>query len=123
QAARVGGELEARLRAADSSAHDAGLAEEHRAQLPTSTAALAGDTLAPREAAIRRTLERRERAIGVLRDLERALAQTQSAFEAAEAARTRAEADASAARETEHNARDALAAAAAGLLAGYSAWQ
>ncbi len=124
QASQVEQEFRQKLRVADAAALAADLAESHREQtgLPESEISdLKFETV--REAALRRVLTQRDRAIAVLQAHEKKTGAAELAFQAADAERLRAEANAGAAREAEHAAREALAEAARGVFTNYVTWR
>lgn len=124
QAAKVREDVEASLRGADASAVAADLVDEHRRHFPaesTSNSIIPAGT--SEEAALRRVLAQRERALEVLSRRETSVASAQAKLDQAEAEQRHAENAASAARESEHQARAALAETAATAQTAYAAWQ
>lgn len=123
-AARIEAQLQEKIRAADAAAVAADLAAAHREQIGSLESEISDLKFeSGGEAALRRAVAQRERALSVLRGHEQKVAAAQSGLDVAEAARLCAEAEASAAREAEHGARDSLAKEAEALLANYSAWR
>ena len=122
-AVQIEAELEQKRHAVDAAAFAADLAPAHRREMGELDAPIAGLEFSPtRETALRTAVEQRERALVTLRKHEQKVAAAQAAFHAADTARLQAEAAASAAREAEHGARQALAQAGATLMDDYARW-
>lgn len=113
------------LARAETAARDADLADLHRAHAPSAGASDLAELRAvpSAEAALNDGIARRLRAIKHLRATETELAARAVALATADHALRDAQAEASAARDDEHTARERLASSAAELAERYAAWQ